>query len=150
MLVTSLDIDDPVGAQPDLSNRWREEVLSRDAPENLACGSRDDACCKKGRRCTIDCTIPAACDFMQGSQGQPTTRQVPINDIDPERKDHTLRGRPTFKTSDLLAKLGDHRSVDGLVHFSVRISPPAFSSVRTRNMFPLCSIRLGLESMQFA
>lgn len=143
MLVAGLDIDDSARAQPNLGDRWREKVLSRDAPENLAFGSGNDTCCKKSCRCTINRPIRAACDFMEGSKRQTATRQVPIDDINPEWQDNPLRGRSAFKPPDRLAKLGDHRIVDSLAHFSVRISPPAFSSVQTGNMFPLCSIRLG-------
>ena len=74
LLIGRLDIDHPVGRQPGLSERRREEVLAGDAPQHLAPCPRGNSCGKQRRRRAVDRAIAAAGHLMQGAERQSRPR----------------------------------------------------------------------------
>lgn len=88
-LVAGLDVNHPVGPQPDLRDRWCKEIRSGHAPEHLsACSSSDSS--REQRRCrAIDRSIAASGHLMQASNSQSSSRQNPVDFSDSERQNRT-------------------------------------------------------------
>lgn len=74
LVVARLDVDYPVGDEPRLCDRRREQVRPRDAPQDLALGAGGDACAEQRCRRTIDGAVTAASDFMQRAKRETPSR----------------------------------------------------------------------------
>lgn len=68
LVVAGLDVDDPVGGQACLGQRWCEQVRASDNPEHLALGAGGNAGCKQGGGSAVDSAVTAACDFVQRAE----------------------------------------------------------------------------------
>lgn len=69
-VVISLDVDDPVGLQTDLSKGRREEICLRNAPQHFALGTGGDAGAEQCGCRAIDRSVSASGDFVQGTHCQ--------------------------------------------------------------------------------
>jgi hypothetical protein len=67
LLITRLDMDQPIRGKPCLCQRWRKQVRSRDTPEDFASRPCRYPGSEKPSRGAIDSTIPATGNFMQTS-----------------------------------------------------------------------------------
>lgn len=114
--------------EPGLSDRREEQVRSRHAPEHLAARPGGDAGDEKRRSSAIDGPSPAAGDLVQRPEGEPSSRQCPINLGDAERQDLPCALRAAFKLLDTLAKLCQH-GVEGMVGHGRIVAPSGFPAV---------------------
>ncbi len=73
LVIAGFEIDYAIGRETSLSDRRREEIWTRDAPQDLALGSSRDARAEQGCCSTIDRAIPTACNLMQRAKRQPAT-----------------------------------------------------------------------------
>ena len=117
LVVAGLDIDHPVGDEPRLCDRRREQVRSRDAPENFALGARRDACAEQRCRRAIDGAVATTGDLMKRAKRQPTARQTRVDFGDPERERRSRALRAAFDPFDLRAQ-----SVDGRLWLHAGVS----------------------------
>ncbi len=116
LFVTSLDIDDAVASQSDMSDRRSKEVLPGDAPQDLAFGSRRDACRKQRRGGSINRSVAAACHLVQTPARQSSARQNAIYCLQAERE-HLGPARPaSFEPRYAIAKFGNDGCGDDDVH----------------------------------
>ena len=76
LLVAAFDIDDPVGVQPGLRQRRREQVRSREAPQHLAARAGGDPGGEKRRGRAVDRAVAAAGDLMQRAKRQRRRREA--------------------------------------------------------------------------
>jgi len=65
LFITRLDMDQPIGGESCLRQRWGEQVRTRDTPEDFASRSRCYSGREKPGRSAIDSPIPPAGNFMQ-------------------------------------------------------------------------------------
>lgn len=91
LLVAALDIDHPVGIEPRLGERRREQVRPGDAPEHPARGARDNAGREQSRGRAVDGARPAARNLVQRAECQPPFREHGVHRLDPERQDTAAR-----------------------------------------------------------
>ena len=101
LVVAGLDVDHPVGNEPSLGDRRREEVGTGDAPENLALRPRGDACAEESRCRAVDGTVSAAGDLMQRAERKPTAGQTRVDLSDPEREHRSGTLRAALDPFDL-------------------------------------------------
>ena len=73
LVIACFEIDYAIGRETSLSDRRREEIWTRDAPQDLALGPCRDTRAEQCRRRPIDRAVPAPCDLMQGAKRQPAT-----------------------------------------------------------------------------
>ena len=111
-----------------LGDRWEKQIGARHAPQNLAARSGGDAGNEQRRGGSIDCPSPAAGDLVQRAEGEPSSRQCPINLGDAERQDLPCARRAAFKLLNALAKLGQH-GVEGMVGHGRIVAPSGFAAV---------------------
>ena len=116
LLITGVDIDDAVGGETDLGERWREQVLAGDAPQDLALGPRRDTGSEQGGRCAVDGGIATSRHLVQRPKRQPAAREPSIDRLDAERKDRPSAQRRPLKALNLLAESPDGRWLDGDTH----------------------------------
>lgn len=115
-----------------------KQVGARHAPQNLATGSGGDAGNEQCRSSAIDGPSPAAGDLVQRPEGEPSSRQCPINLGDAERQNLPWALRAAFKLLDTLAKLCQH-GVEGMVGHGRIVAPSGFPAVLYADMFIICS-----------
>lgn len=120
--------DHTVRMEPGLGDGREKQVGARHAPQNLATGSGGDAGNEQRRSSAIDRPSPAAGDLVQRPEGEPSSRQSPINLGDTERQDLPCALRAAFKPLDALAKLCQH-GVEGMVGHGRIVAPSGFSAV---------------------
>jgi hypothetical protein len=70
LLVAGFEIDDAIGIQPGLRERWRKQIQSDETPEHLAARAGGDACRKKRGGRTVNRAVAAASDLMQCAKRQ--------------------------------------------------------------------------------
>ncbi len=104
LVVASFHIDHPVGPEPRLCDRWREEIGACDAPENLTAGSGRDAGAEKSGRCAIDGAVAATSDLMQSAESQAAARESRIDVSDAKRQHLLCARRSTFDPLDRRAQ----------------------------------------------
>jgi hypothetical protein len=108
-LVTGLRIDDAVGQKPGLSDGGREEIPTRDAPQDLATCARGDPRSEQGSRRAVDRVLAATGDFVQRAERQPAFRQTPVHRLDTEGQHRPMtRGSP-FETLNAFTKRCENR-----------------------------------------
>lgn len=104
LVVTALEVDDPVGMEPGLGQGWFEQIASIEAPENFArCPRRDAGDEESGCRAVYR-PVTTAGDFVKRAELEPPSGQPPI-DLRHAKRQH--RGWPpvtTFNTLDLRAQ----------------------------------------------
>ncbi len=115
-LVASLDIDHPAGGQPGLSERGREEILARDAPQDPTARSGGNAGGPEGRSRAVHCPVGAAGDLMQRTKGQSSSRQHLVDLRDAEGQDLAPTRCGAFQARDTLPKLGQYEMGRGRGH----------------------------------
>lgn len=108
--VARFDIDDAIGVEAGLCERWRKKVGLGDAPEHLAFGASEDARGEQGCGCAIDDALRAAGDFVQRSTGQTSAGQPRIDCVDPERQHAVVAAIGAFDLCDSGAKSGKLRA----------------------------------------
>jgi hypothetical protein len=74
--VTSLRVDHAIGQEPGLGEPRREEILTREAPQDLALRARGDSRGEQRRRRAVDGAIAAAGDFVRRAERQSALRQI--------------------------------------------------------------------------
>lgn len=75
LVVTALEIDDAIGFQAGLRERWGEQVWAGDTPEHFpACARRDPGGEERGGG-GIERTVSPAGDFMQRSARESAARE---------------------------------------------------------------------------
>lgn len=67
-VIPGLDVNDSVGNQPGLSDRRREEVGARDAPQDLAPGAGCDTGAEKRSSGAVNRTVATTSHFMKRAQ----------------------------------------------------------------------------------
>lgn len=142
LVVAGLDVDHPVGDEPRLCDRRREQIGSRNAPEDLALGAGGDARAEQGGCRSVDRAIPPARDLMQRAEGKPASRKARIDVGDPERKRRTRALRTPLDPLDL----GAQRVYGGLRPHVFRLPP---WTARTMS-FAICSNLVRRESRAVA
>lgn len=115
LLVTGLDVDDAAGREARLGDGGREQVLTGDAPQDLALGPRRDPGGEQGRGCPVHRTVPAASHFVQGADRQPAAGEPFVDRREPERKGLAVTRRDALEAADALAQVGK-RWVGWLLH----------------------------------
>ena len=75
LLVAAFEVDDAVGFQASLRERWREKVRTREAPEHLARCASGDPGGEKRRRRAVDRAVSSAGDLMQRTTREPAPRK---------------------------------------------------------------------------
>lgn len=111
-----LDIDHPVVVQAGLGQRRCKQVRPGQTPEDVAFCARNDPGDKQGGRRAMDGIGASAGHFVQGTQGQPASREFRINLTHTERQDLVLAQGPAFKALDPGTKLGNSQVDGGFVH----------------------------------
>ena len=103
-LVTRFQVEDAIGQETGLRDGGREEILPRDAPQDLTPRARGNSRGEQCRRRTVDRAIAATGDLVQGAERQPALRQMLIDGLNAERQHGPrTRGSP-FETLNALSK----------------------------------------------
>jgi len=118
-LIAGVDVDDPVRRETDPRQRWREQILPGDAPQDLAFRARRDAGGEEGGRSAVDGGIATSRHFVQRPERQAAARQSAVNGLDPKREHSPGTLLQALKALNLLAKPQNggwlDRSTDALV-----------------------------------
>lgn len=103
LFVSRLDIDDSVRPEPGLAERRGEQVGPGDAPQDGSAQAGDDARREQGRGGAAAGLLAAACDFVQGAQGEAAAGQDCVHLGDPERQDVRRAAGGVLKGAHLCA-----------------------------------------------
>ncbi len=115
-ILPGLDIDDPVGMEPDGGEGGREEVASAQAPENAAFEPGEAPADEEGRGRDMLGFEPAFGEFMQGAERQPPPGKVAVDGLDLESKRGPPRPGRTVEGDDPAAQIGQSGIVPGMLH----------------------------------
>lgn len=121
--IACFDDDDPVGIEPGLRQRRREEIGARDAPQHLTGGARSYTSGEQDGGGAMHGARGAAGDFMKGGKSETRARQDIVDRSDAKRQHARVR-TPCADAADVLPKLAHQRVV---------------SQVSLPNMFLICS-----------
>ncbi len=86
LVVTGLDIDDPIRRQPGLRDRRRKQILADDTPQDLPLGARHDAGGEQSRGGPVDSAVTPTSHLMQRPHGEPAAGQPTIDLSHAERQ----------------------------------------------------------------
>jgi hypothetical protein len=115
-LVVAVHVDDAIGQKPGLGERGREEILTRNAPQDLAPRARGDARGEQCRSRAVDRAIAAAGDFMERAVRQSALRQMPVNRLDAERQHGPIARRFPSETLNAFTKRCENSKRRGGAH----------------------------------
>jgi hypothetical protein len=91
--------------KPRLSQRRKEEIWPRQAPNNLALRASSYSGDKKSRCSPIDCPAAAAREFMQGGKCKPTARQCGVYLRNAKRQISRVLCTASFESGNALSKV---------------------------------------------
>lgn len=112
-VLPGLDVDDPVGIEPDGGERRREQVAPPQAPEHRAAPAGEDAGREQGRGRRMLAVDPALDAFVQRAERQPAPGQMPVDRLDPEGERRPRRPPRTVERHDPPAQIEQDRIVPG-------------------------------------
>lgn len=121
-LVAGLDKDHPTGRQTGLGERWREQILPRDAPQDTPARPGGDSGGPQGGRGAVDRAIGAARHLMQRAERQPSSRQHLVEFGDAEGQDLAPACRPAPEPRDTVPKFGQCKAARGHGHARALVS----------------------------
>lgn len=101
LVVTGLYVNHAIRGKPGLGERGGKEIRSGDAPKYLALGAGSYSRCEQRGGGTVDGTIAATCDFVQGADCQPLAGKARVNLGDPERENRSCASFPAFDLGNL-------------------------------------------------
>lgn len=101
LVVTGFDIDHPIRGKAGLGECGSKEIRSGDAPKHFALGAGSYSRCEKRGSGTVDGTVAATCNLVQGADCQPVARKARVNLGDPERENRSCASFPAFDLGDL-------------------------------------------------
>lgn len=104
LLIAGFHVDDPVGDQPCLGDRWRKKIRTGDAPQDLAFRAGDNAGAEQCGSGTIDCAVAAAGHFMQRAESKAAAGQSRVDFDDSEGKHRSGAPGSAFDLFDLRAQ----------------------------------------------
>ena len=115
-ILPGLDIDDPVGVEPDGGEGRGEKVAAAEAPEDDAAHPCEEAPDEQGRGRDMLALGPALDEFMHLPERQPAPGEVPIERLDLEGQRAALRPGRAVESDDPAAEIGQSDIVPGMRH----------------------------------
>ena len=115
-ILPRLDIDDPVGPEPDAGERGSEEIASLEAPQDGAAGAGQDAGDEQRRDRDMLARLPVLHDLVEAAERQPAPWQVAVDRLDPEGERRPARPCRTLESQDPSTQIGQNGIVPGIRH----------------------------------
>lgn len=103
--LVGFDEDHPVGMQPHLCQSRKEEIRSRQTPDDRSLRPRGYSRGEQSCGCAIDGPCPAASKLVQSAVGQPASRQYAIDLRNAEFQASELLHRGALEGADAGSKI---------------------------------------------
>jgi hypothetical protein len=123
LVISCLDMDNPVRREPSRRQRGREQILAALSPQHLAPGPRCDPGGKECSGSAVDRAVASTGHFVQSAERQAAFGQMLINGLDAERQYCPPMPRAALKASNALAKRVNGGNMERCAHCSCDLSP---------------------------